>query len=649
MSKQAKITLTADTRNFKLQMEEAKKMLSSLGNVKINPKFGVTPQQAAQGPAGLISSPTPPSSTKATGAGGGGGGGASGGGSSSFQGLKNALAPIVAAVGLGALFHKAVQMADENLKIRSLTQGGATVAAGSKYGFSPSQRRGNALGFAQAAGGIGGRGLNRLTDMGEQIERAYGVSSEQSASFVGASRKAGMGNDGKFLSNAIGAAVASGLEGSKIGEYLRSMQGAIEEMSHGVNVDGASLNGFAAALGQMPFFKNDPARMFEAVRSLNNTFQSGDRFQQGMSTRAILQSAPGSSASSTEFRRSMGLFGTLDQATMKSLARAGVDTRAMGVSGPEIIKNMFEDVMKSTAGMNENDRLYAFQQRTGLSAGASASMYGTLANGGSLDMKKFKEATMSPEERLNETYKNVDGSVKDLGTKIEELIEAIAGDLVPKLAELIKLISKWLGDNGIITGVADAGSKAATGLTAGAGIWGAKKLMNMGKGFGKFAGRGVEAGAEGAGILARGVPLLGNAINAGFAAYDGYNMASDYFGKGKTPSFADVSKLSLETAGIIPGLGVLGAGAGAIGLGQALTTSNTPASGIPSGGGGGTPMSIRSDQQDDGATAENTEATRELTAAIRGINIIGGGNRGSLPSYANPMQRRSIATGKGVK
>jgi hypothetical protein len=514
-------------------------------------------------------------------------GGAKGGGGKgimgSLGGLKSLIAPVLGALGVRAMFGRATGIADERLAQRALTRDAGYVGEDSKYGYLPSERRQSAAMFASQAGAIDSGRLTGLVDMGEQIERAYGVKREDSASFTGAARRAGVSDTGKALSNSIGAAVAAGLEGSKIGEYLNGMRGFMEEMSQGINVDNDSLNGFAAAMGTLPFFKNDPSRIFSALRSMDQTFKGGDRFQQAMGTRAILASAPGASASATEFRRSMGLFGELDEGTLKQLDAAGVDTRAMRVGGADVVSNMFKDIMSSTEGMSPDDQLYAFQQRTGLEAGPAAEIFAQLKSGRP-DMKgisdKLKEAAMSPEERLNKTFKNAEGSIKDLEAKIDRLIEVISMELVPPLVKFVQWITSKMGQaEGLFDTVQNTGETVATGAMMAGGLYAGSKAMGaagavaksapgkaVGRGLQKFGGKAAQKvlpktlAKGGAKAVGQAIPFVGNAINA-VAAYQKYQEIEDKGGWDKA-SKADKAALMAYGGGtLFPWLGWAGLGA----------------------------------------------------------------------------------------
>lgn len=710
MSRNAKITLTAEVRGFKTAVGDARKTLEGLGNVnldsaaikKLKESLGgeltkraedvrakmeeITDElgNMAKAGSGAFDSQKAVEYTKALkgmketlaeikktqddlNKGGfenfidrmKGGGNApgmdKGGGAGSMmgKGLMKFAGPLLGALGIGAIFSRANQMADGNMKIRQLTRDAGTVGMGSKFGFTGEERRERGLGMAQAMGGGTGEDVTRLTDMGEQVERAYGIDQTQSAGFVSAARKAGVGNQEKAMSIAIGSAVAAGLEGSKIGDYLGAMTGYMDSLSQGVNIDQGSLTGFAGALSSLPFFKNDPNRSFSTIRSLDQTFKGGDAFQQAMGDRAMLATGGPMDAASLANRRAAGLFGnTLDEGTMKQLSAAGVNTKGLQTSGSDIINGMFKDTMQSTEGMSGDERLNAFRNRTGMDFGDSATLFGQLSSGKGPSksmVKKFQEAQMSPEQRANETMKSLDGNIKSLNASIQQLFEAITIQLVPPLIKLANGLLGMFGSDtqSAIGGAADVGATAAT---AAGGIYAGSKVMAGAKGVGAFAGKmapktTAKLGAKlGGKAVARAVPFLGNLVNAGMTGWEAFQIAKTYM-NGKDPTPADWGKLGFSAAGIAfpaAGLGAMAIeGAQAMG-GLSTAQGDTPSASAPdlggagvmpytggtSGGGGGAGMG------NDAATIQNTIATQRLTEVMM---MQKGGSMKGGPSYIQPM------------
>lgn len=724
----AKIALSADVKQFKAEIEDAKKALSGIGQAKISPeaaknianifseklkgsarqvesqiasisqkldnmaksgafdtakaeRYGKTLEALKarlrdindmQQRVGKGQFPTPAAP------------GAAGAPSGFLGGMGRAALGLATAVGVGTLYNRREQMADERLKIRALTREGGTINEASAMGFSPAERRARAAEMAQAAGGVGTAELEKLTNLGEVAQRAYGVTEDQSAGAVGAARRAGIQDQGKFLSNSIGAAVAAGLEGSQIGEYLSAMSGYMAEMSRGVNIDGASLNGFAAALGGLPFFKNDPNRIFDALKGINQAFTSGDIFQQAQGTRAILASAPGASPAATEFRRKMGLFGQLDKDTLGNLKNAGVDTRALEVGGSAIVRNIFKDVMSSTEGMSPTDQLYEFQARTGLAPGAAASIFGGLKSGkmGTAEIeKKLQEATMSPEERLAKTMDNVDGTFKQSSAKLSQALDNAAQKIGEPLSKLVGQIDKIFSALGIDTAAAGGTAVAAGAATGAAVSVGAGKVLTkaapaIGKGASRLATAGAKGGLGGMAkamgrMGGKGVSRLIPGVGLIMAAKDAWDVY-DKYQKGEEITPKDWTILSTSAlagvVGMVPGVGTgVAAGLTAASVGAEFLPDDIGKSQMPTGmpddqtmgkvlpfkkeGAGTYGPPAPAAETNLGGTTGLEAALRENTAATV-ANTMGQGRGGTTmggdryPSNAQRLPQATIRTGK---
>lgn len=733
MSRNAKITLTAEVRGFKTAVADARKTLEGLGDVQIDSdslkklkeaigsdlvkkaddvskKFNEINEELenmAKGGEEAFDSTKAVEYTKALKGlketlddikqtqadikkggfesfiegikGGTTAGDKKGGGLKGMMGggLMKIAGPLMAALGVGAVYSKAKSMAEQNIKIRQLSTDTGGLRSNSKLGFDNDERRGRALDMAKSMGGGSSEDITRYTDMGEQVERAYGVEASQSSGFVGASRKAGGANAEKAMSNAIGSAVAAGLEGSKIGEYLGAMTGYMESLSTGVNIDQGSLTGFAGALSSMPFFKNDPNRSFSTIKSLDNTFKGGDAFQTGMANRAIMGAGGPMDAASLANRRAAGLFGNeLDDTTMKQLEKAGVNTKGLKTSGSDIVQNMFQDVMKSTQGMGGDERLNAFRERTGMEFGDSATLFGQLSSGKgpTKDMvKKFKESQMSPEERLAKTMGSVDGNMLKLTTSLNNLYEGIVGKLIPPLTKLANGILGMFGDNtqSSIGNMVD-GAEGVAG--AAAGLYGASKLSKLGKGAGGLAKKvapktAAKVASKTAGkIASRTIPVVKNLIAIGYTASDAYDIYKKKMA-GEDTTGLDWAKLGLSAGSIFdptPATGLARIGADFIpdGAGDVPESMGAPEGGVPASlspnADMGAPATPSADMKapdfgvpdftgaktssskggatpsigNEAATIQNTVATQQLTQAMMAKS--GGGRKGS-PSYAKPM------------
>jgi hypothetical protein len=723
--KQAKIQLTADTRGFKRQIDDVKSMIKTLGEGEVSPQVGEKlrkiysvqlgrslkdvdrqikgTQKTLEEMANASSKSFPAEKitqftsklnqlkdrykeikdlqdSLATGKlpevpqqqGGGTGSGI-------FGRAGRMLSLVAGGMGIMSAFSRREQMATGRLATRALTTDAETIEETSRLGFTPEERRQRAIQLARQTPSTGAE-LTNLTDLGEQLERAYGVEQGQFAESVGAARRAGVQDQAGMIRRTTGMASAAGLASPQIIELMQAQTSYLAEMSKGINIDSSSLTGFATALSTLPFFKSDPNRAFDAIRDMNKAFTGGDEFQRAQGIRAIGAAAPGSSASALEFRREMGLFGELDPATLKNLEKAGVDTRAMRVGGGEIVKNIFDEVMTTTKDQSPNDQLYQFMKRTGLSQGAAASIFGELKGGGG-DMQKIeqqlREAAKDPQvaiqERLNDTYRNVDGSIKDLSAMMQRVLEGMATNIaepMTKLALKIDDLITALGGNteGIASGIGTAGVVGATALgTYGVMKGGGKALgkaatgvANATKSAGKFATtKAAPALAKAAPALKAGGKAVGRAlpfVGLGMFAKDAYDIYEKYQnGEEITPKdWAILTTSGLAgAAGMFPGVGtaaslaISGASAGAEFLPEDFM-QGTPAEGIPMSPeaaptptpapSSATPFSS-SGGENSGALMDNTSALRELASILRMGK--GGGFQDRYPQNANFVNGRA--------
>lgn len=461
------------------------------------------------------------------------------------------------AIGIGQLYSRRVEQANENLQIRALT-GGSTVsgmpgpdsqkaARGmglSNLGFDSKNRRARALGVAGALGAdLSPEALNRSVDRGEIIERGYGVSAEQQAGFLGTARKGGTGdtvpqNAQKLLEGSIQTGFEMGLRGSRIGEFLQGIQSATEQMSQGVTIDQGSMVGFAASLMKgSDFFKADPNRAFRSQGQMDDAFRGNDRFQQALSSRAIAlameKNMPGSSEAtspfSVELRRSQGLFGNKMTGQEKEFIggqQGGKDLlKVLGVGGPEILTAKAKDALELSKGKDIDFRVYDFKQRMGLEDTEAAieimrkmvdKQGNTIESAklGEKEVNKVKMGQLRPEERMQKTMENMDGSVADLDTRISELSDILANrvttailKLDQSMSGLLSIIEKLTGSQIDGMGLAANVGTAAIGAGALASGYGIAKGISKAKGATGLLRGGTAAAAtaaEGGAVAAEG-------------------------------------------------------------------------------------------------------------------------------------------------
>lgn len=530
--KVAKLSLAVDTASFKRSMNEAQAALKGFYN-QVNQQqrqsssspsnpwksFGATGGNVSRphvAPASAVRDSifgagrgTPATPGRGAGPTGGAGGGGGGFNPMSMLGMIGgpwgkalAVAGGIAGTGMGltSLYQRRQRIAEDNLSIRALT-GGSTVGGMSRFGFDGDERRQRALGLAGASGRNMSQGeLSGLTDQSEKLSRAFGISGESSSGFVGASRKAGIENQSKFLATTIATATASKLSGSRIGEYLQAMTTAVESMSEGINIDGDSLNAFAGTLSGMDFFKSDPRRAFRTAEGLNSAFSGGDRYQQAQAARAISMGSPGASPAAIEMRRKMGIFGKFGKKDLADLKGVGMDAdtlKTLGMSGEQIVNNLFKDVNATSGGLSADQKMFSLGEKLNIKdMGALKEMYvGMEQNGG--DFSKLSKGLKgrvskgmeSTDDMLRNTFSGLDSKIVELNAKLKHLIDALSSlvaEPVTRLAEALEGqlgfkrkdvgSQEWMGDSvrGAAKGHLRLGAKAmfplATGLADATGV-----------------------------------------------------------------------------------------------------------------------------------------------------------------------------------
>ena len=548
------------------------------------------------------------------------------------------------AIGAMAVYNKRLSMARERTSIRELGGDSNAASERSGLGFTPEERRGRMLDVQRAAGRrLNAADLGSMTDVSEKVQRAYGISGAESAGAMTTARKqVGMGSETKVLGQTIGAAVAAKLEGSRIGEFLQESSAALEDMNkNGIGVDSESLNGFAAALSTLPFFKSDPAKAFETLKNMNEAFTHGDRFQQAQAAKAIQQGAGGNlSPAAVELRREGGLFtkGVTGE-DQKILAAVAPDlAKAFGISGGTLVKNLVQNAVGGTKGEGGTARIYDVKQRLGLQGTAGTMIAARLINSGGdlakagLDEKKFKEAQMTPEEKMTTTMENVDGDILKLNAtmaqSLEKGVKILANDIVTIGKNIVDAINALTGGH-----ASDIGGALVAGGTVAAGVLGAKSLF----GGGAAAAEGAAVAGEGA-AAAGGMTLGGAALGAagvGAAGLGGYalgkyaiNPLIDRFGStanryGSKSNFVErgMAKMIPEWAGGMDAKHYQSAyGTGEDPMMADLTgdqaqmkaRANVPTAGT-------SPVDDNTD-----ATSENTSAINELTRVLRQKGASGG-------------------------
>ena len=569
MTRQAKIQISADVQSLKQAVADAKKTMQGLGQVKISNKsldslkdafgkdlekkilgtskhisnleskleemgkkatlskeFGKTIDRVRQLRTELESLKRVKKDLDAGEIGVGEAAKKSGGLMKAVTGGVGKVAGIVGlGLGIGELYNTGKTMATQRAGLRALT-GGSIVGADSTMGYTPEERRMRATDIARALGrNVSTRELTGLTNFGERLERGYGIGSEALSSTMKEGRRAGIQDQQKFLAQAIGVATANELTGSRVGEYLSSMTDFMSELADGITVDTDSVNALSTAFGDIPFFKNDPSRLFSAMRGMDEAFKNGDRFQQAQAARAIQagMGGAGGTPAGIELRRQMGLFGS-SKGFSKELKSLGI--KELDVGGANILQNIFGEIMKSTGTQDVREQMLEFMSRTGTSGQGGMELFAKVKSGRKITDKDIAMAQMSPEkqletklnERLNNTFVKTDSDILKLNASIQALKEYLAGDLMTVLSGLLdglnKIVSLIPGSESM-----DKVSMAGKAIEYGAGGYLASKVLGKvtGEGLGKAGGMlGKGAGyasklAPEAGLLSKALPYASKA------------------------------------------------------------------------------------------------------------------------------------------
>lgn len=591
--KQAKLTINVDVASLRNSINQAKTVIESMNGVKIKPEtfaavkdaFGADVQrqieetgdaitqvkkrveELAKSNFGILSDDFRDATKKAgelenklkdlvdlkkdlakgdisvKGPTGGGGGmpvpvpGAKGGGGN----IMNMLGPLAMGMGIMGSIDYSKRVAMERTSIRSLT-GGNDVGERSALGYDHNERRQRATSIASSLGrNTSSEELNNLTDLGERSERAFGVGQDTMSGAMTANRKAGVEDQQKQLLTSMGTAVANGLEGSRVGEYLSAMTGFMEEMSDSITVSPESINGFAGAFGNIPFFKNDPSRMFRQMSGMDSAFKDGDRFQQAMGARAMLKENGGANPAELELRRSLGLFGNSKDlvGAFDGVKGAGGLQKTLGIDGNKILKNQFDESMSATEGMDAGTRVHSVMSRMGLQGEGGMNIVAKLMKGQSVTKEDMAKNQMTPAEladyemsqRISKTLTGQEKATLDMAADIEEIKKQIADNITTGITKIVSIMDKIAEFFGVSDGTKAA---AVVGTAAVAGV-AANQLTKAvtGKGITELgksaatkipgAGSSTVAGRMASGLSKAGGFGLGIAIPGDLADDDGTN------------------------------------------------------------------------------------------------------------------------------
>lgn len=456
-TKQAKLSLGLDLGIFKRGIKEAKKDLEGLGGVSVQ-------TGGAQGGGGRDGS---------------GGGGSGGGGRGAIsRGLSLARSPLgMLGMGVtaGAIISNSISRQVEEGRMRMEMRGlsGAVPGKDSRYGFDVRERYERGTQIAGAAGrDLSGKEMDRFVDESEKMQRAFGIQGEAYSGAVGAARKAGITVEDKFISATIGEAVAAGMSGSAVGEYLSEMTGYLSSMSKGIDIDDTSLRGMAGALGQMDFFKKDPSRIFDALRGIEAAFRDSDPYSQYLSYKSLAASDSGISPAGIEMRRKMPLFGKGNEEASRELRAAGLGGIAdvFDVSGKDMMTNRVIESYRAskfqsnTAASDQPQKGMQFAEGLGLDMGQAAPFLAKIHQWkqsgkdegqfkfSDTDINKLEEAMKSPEDKRADANMKFEKGVISLMAAVDRFKSSISDFVTDGVMKFVRAVQDLLEPIGGISG-----------------------------------------------------------------------------------------------------------------------------------------------------------------------------------------------------
>jgi len=482
------------------------------------------------------------------GGGGGGGGGGRGAGSGAMDefvggGLARGLTGgpvgrVLGAVGIGfgvqAAISRATEQARMGMEVRALT-GGDLVNDSSRWGFTRMERRQRAMQVARAAGGdIRGAELNERVNLGEMLQRAFGLSGEQFGGMMGAARRGGIQDQRGFTTQVVDQGFQAGLRGSGMIEYLTAMTSHMESISNETDIDKNSMK-MTAAMARMPFFASKPERIFAAIQGFQQAFKDRDPYQDFLSYRSLEEASGGRlGPAGIELRRQIPLMGggLPKGITADRMREAGLGELlpAFQTTGQAAVEARIRQAMRDTKGMGGQARGLAFQQATGLSPmqmlpimirAMEAEQEGTLDQFSLTqgEVKRVKKAGMTPTDKAEANAKSFEAQIINFGKRVDDIKNKIADGISGGMLKMVDAVDNFANATGMfrsdvekLAGIIGAGGLASVLMRGGFGGRG---------GTGAGAGGGVIAGAGGAGALLLGgvsAAFIGHQIGKGMRA-----------------------------------------------------------------------------------------------------------------------------------
>lgn len=197
-------------------------------------------------------------------------------------------------------------------------------------------------------------------------------------------------------------------------------------------------------------------------------FQSGDRFQQAQAARAIMRAAGGGRVADTEVRRAMGLFANLrgERPSDRAISGEGyammgggeglveyfrkIDpqfAKSLGVSGADIISNIFKEARKSTIGLSTGQRAFEFMSRIGMMNQGGLELYRMAEEGGGrvteeqakgvfekqkAEEEKLYRATLEIKDILRAQMFGYPSRVELMASRVGSVIEDMSREVIMK-------------------------------------------------------------------------------------------------------------------------------------------------------------------------------------------------------------------------
>lgn len=444
------------------------------------------------------------------------------------RGAMSTLGTIGIGLGVAASVSRQTELSRAGMGVRQLT-GGNSVSGNSDYGFLQSERleRGKAI-ASQAGKNMSSGQISKEVNRSEMMERAFGISGEEYAGGMGAARKAGVKDSGKFVADTIGDAVAMRLEGSKVGEYLNAMTGYLESVSKGVNVNQGSLRGFAAALGSIDFFKQDPSRIFDTIQQMETIFKGGGTEYQQFSNYQSIQQASmdqngrGLTPAGVDVRQMMGMFGSASDKDKANLKKAGMNDLldVTRVGGDKAMKNTLErefaTAMKAGGGDHQLAAEMFMRNAPGMKGQGGFSTFASMAaNGGKMNMGSLnaaRKAMQTPEEKAEANMKNFDGSVVKFAERVDNLQNAVSKFVTEGVLKFVDAVDHFSKQTGLFESDISKLAVTVAGFVAMKSLFEAALLGGKGGG-----GMGMGGKLGGVGTVAAGVMALPVAAEMGTA------------------------------------------------------------------------------------------------------------------------------------